>query len=137
MSLHYELSPVQQLCVACEGYGRIALELCRGCDGIGRTWIPGGPSFGCKLTLADVKRGQIATIGNGDRGRVLRHCERGSITELILIEPMFEIEEETPTWYPSATGVVSMSAAAWFRDDSSGNRGDGADPIDPLHGRQR
>jgi hypothetical protein len=136
VSLHYELSPVQRLCPACLGYGRIDFILCTNCDGTGRTWIAGGPSFGCKLVLSDVKRGQIATLGNHDRGRVLRHCERGPVTEMIVIDPMFDVEDVAPTWYPSETGVISVSAASWFNDDSSGQKGRGEDLLDPLHGKQ-
>jgi hypothetical protein len=135
VSRHYELSPVQQLCTECNGYGRTGFELCRSCDGIGRTWIAGGPAFGCRLTLADTKRGQIATLGNGDRGRVLRHCERGPFTELMLLDPMFDTEDTEPTRYPSETGVISMSAAAWFADDKGGHKSDGEDQVDPLHRR--
>lgn len=143
MSLNYELSPVQRLCPECRGLGRQDFDLCRypGCDGVGRVFIEGGPSFGCRLTLAGCQRGQIVTLGNRDRGRLLRHIWRGADmdgpprdTELLLIEPFFETEATEATWYPSCTGVLSASVTLKSQA-RRGNRGR-ADHLDPLQQRR-
>lgn len=143
MSLNYELSPVQRLCPSCHGHGRQGFDLCQfpGCDGVGRVYIEGGPSFGCRLTLADCKRGQIVTLGTHDRGRLVRHGWRGvdvdgppRWTELALIDPLFETEATALTWYPSETGVASASVTM----KSGDRRGDRsrADHVDPLQQRR-
>jgi hypothetical protein len=132
VSLYYPLPPVQKLCPDCKGFGNVGGNSCRPCGGIGRVWIDGGPSFGCKFTLEDCQPGQIATLGNGDRGRVLRHCERGTpTTEVALIDPMFDEESTETIAYPSITGVLSMSASMWART-SSGRARARVDHLDPL-----
>lgn len=135
MSLYYPLTPVEMLCPACQGFGKIftvgASEFCQACKCIGRVYIEGGPSFGCKYTLEDCKPGQIVTLGNGDRGRVIQHVRRGKpTTEVALIEPMFEEEATATTTYPSETGVASMSAS-WWKKTEGGNRAR-EDHLDPL-----
>ena len=137
MSLYYPLTPVQRHCPDCRGLGKITgpdqgIEFCRTCKAIGRVFIDGGPSFGCKFTLAQCKPGMIVSIGNGDRGRVVRHCKRGSPTTMVnLIDPMFDEEEISSTTYPSETGVASMSASSWLQDPSGGHRAR-EDHLDPL-----
>lgn len=132
VSLYYPLSPVEELCPFCKGFGTVADAVCGPCDGIGRVWTTGGPSFGCKFALKNTKPGQIAMLGNGDRGRVVRHCKRGTpTTEVLLIDPFLEEEAATPTTYPSVTGVISMSASSWFEDPHGESRGK-QDHLDPL-----
>lgn len=145
MSRYYALTPVERYCQDCNGYGRrlgrldepqFLGELCARCQGIGREFIEGGPTFGCKIALSKTKPGQIVTLGNGDRGRVIRHCHRGTpTTEIALIDPMFDDESTETTTYPSETGVASMSASSWFADPSGGSRGK-EDHLDPLQGRK-
>jgi hypothetical protein len=134
---YYPLSPVERPCPDCLGTGRILDRLCARCDGICRVFIEGGPSFGCRMTLEDAKLGQIVTLGNNDRGRVVRHSARGTpTTEIALIDPMFDEESPTTTTYPSATGVISMSIGSWFHDeDQKGLRASREDPMDPLRKR--
>lgn len=135
MSLYYPLTPVQKLCDDCRGFGRTADDLCKPCEGIGRVFIEGGPLFGCKLTLAQAKPGQIVRVGNGDRGRVLRHCKRGSpTTELYLIDPLFDTEDETTTLYPSVTGMTVVGHSARSYDANDGHRAR-EDHLDPLQKR--
>lgn len=132
MSRNYPLSPVEILCPDCDGYGRPAnaFSLCPRCRGVARVFVEGGPSFGCRYTLDDTMPGQIVELGNGDRGRVIRHCERGSpSTDIALIDPMLDIEADEATSYPRETGVAAMSASWWHRD-SRGRRA--IDDLDPL-----
>ncbi len=106
--------------------------MCTRCDGIGRIWLDGGPSFGCKMTLATRKRGEIVTLGNGDRGRVVRHSKRGPTTALVLIDDMFEQEAAEATEYPSETGVRSTLPALAINDDEAGQAKSRHDQVDPL-----
>lgn len=139
MSLYYPLSPVQRLCADCNGFGRAPdHSLCRPCDGIGRVWMEGGPSFGCKMTLASRKVGEVVTLGNGDRGRVVRHCKRGApTTDLVLIDDMFETEADETTSYPSITGVASTLPANARNEDSAGQTRSRQDQLDPLQRETR
>lgn len=140
MSLYYPLTPVHRLCPSCCGYGRVNFELCRqpGCDGIGRIFVEGAPSFGCKTTLAEVDPGCIATLGNGDRGRIIRHVQRGEhdtpTTEVALIDDFLETEDDTTTTYPSSTGVRSVSPTSRLRKPDGSGRGR-QDHLDPLQRR--
>lgn len=132
MSLHYELSPVQRLC-DCGGFGRRPpnWKLCPDCDGIGRVFIEGGPLFGCKMTLAGQKPGEVVTLGNGDRGRIVRHIRRGTpTTELAVIDAFYGTEDIDPTWYPSSTGVSSVESQRPVYDMANGIRaGEVHDPL--------
>lgn len=141
MSLYYPMSPVQRLCPGCRGYGRVGFDLCRqpGCGGIGRIFIDGGPLFGCKMTLEEVPPGSIATLGNGDRGEVVRHVQRGiyaaMITDVYLIDDFLETKDDVVTSYPSMTGVRSvMPAGRPTKTDGSG--GKRLDHLDPLQQRR-
>lgn len=138
MSLYYPLTPVECHCPSCNGFGRVGAEsdLCSQCRGIGRVFIEGGPSFGCKLKLSDCHPGQEVTLGNGERGRVLRHCKRATpTTELIRYDPMFDRWEDAPTTYPSVTGVVIVISTAWHRNPAKAGRSE--DLIDPLKQRSK
>lgn len=105
---------------------------CAGCSGIGRVWIEGGPSFGCKMLLGTRKRGEVVTLGNGDRGRVVRHSQRGPTTTLALIDPMLDCESDDHTEYPSETGVRSTMPALAVKDDEAGQTKARHDYVDPL-----
>ena len=136
MSLYYPMSPVHRKCPTCDGFGLLPLAThvgsCPACNGIGRIWLEGGPSFGCKMTLATRKRGEIVTLGNGDRGRVIRHSKRGPTTALLLIDDMFGQEAEEATEYPSETGVRSTMPALAVNDDHAGQERAKHDHVDPL-----
>jgi len=139
VSLYYPLSPVQMLCPDCRGFGHAPDgAVCRSCGGIGRTWVEGGPSFGCRMKLADRKVGEVVTLGNGDRGRVVRHNKRGTpTTELALIEEFFETEAAEPTSYPSATGVASSLPANAKSENTTGQTRSRHDQVDPLQRETR
>lgn len=139
MSLYFPLTPIEQLCASCAGYGRIGIDqvICTPCDGIGRSFIEGGPSFGCKLKLADCKPGQEVTLGNGERARIMQHCKRATpTTKVIRYDPMFDSWEESPTTYPSSTGVVIVQSTAWHRHPTK-ETGRREDLLDPLNQRTK
>jgi hypothetical protein len=133
------LSPVERDCLACKGCGYVhpapaglSWCLCTTCDGLGRTWIDGAPSFGQKMTLADRKPGEIVTLGNGDRGRILSRSRNGTpTTSIALICDFTNIESQESTSYPSSVGVISVADMRWFKDDDdhSHSREDAADPM--------
>lgn len=132
------LSPVEIDCPAC-CFGHPVDDpwaTCWVCDGMGRTWIDGAPLFGCQKTLKSCKVGEIATLGNGDRGRVLRHDKRATpTTALALISEWDGSESTTPTGYPSCVGVVSVADPRWFRDDS-GHAREHVDETDPIRRKE-
>lgn len=135
MSLYYPLSPVEMLCPDCAGHGRLQPEsiCCTRCDSIGRVFIQGGPSFGCKIILGTRNIGEVVTLGNGDRGRVVLHSRRGTHTTMVaLIDEMFDAEERTPTSYPSSTGVKSTMPSLSRPEDQSGRKQSRVDHSDPL-----
>lgn len=125
------LSPVEVPCPACAGCGTPYWNLCRTCDGTGRAWAPGAPSYGCVITLADRKVGEIVVIGNGDRGRIVRHIKRGAPMTYVIPIDDFVGESSTARPYPSCTGVASVADRRWASDDSDhqGQRLDDQDPI--------
>jgi hypothetical protein len=133
VNLYYPLSPVHEVCSACNGFGRGGDAMCWPCDGIGRVWIDGGPSFGCKMRLATRKVGEVVTLGNGDRGRIIRHCRRGEpSTEIAIIDEMTEEEAEVTTSYPGTTGVRSTLPAGAKEEDAAGRSRTRRDQLDPL-----
>lgn len=133
------LSPVEMDCQACGGGGWIIGGMwatCRVCDGTGKAWIPGAPLFGCSMTLAARKPGEIVTLGNGDRGRILRHDKRPpKTTAIALIDDFDGTESYVSTNYPSCVGVVSVSDPRWFTDDDA-HAHDRQDQTDPLRSRK-
>lgn len=129
------MSPAERPCLACLGAGRIPPDwaLCPTCDGLMRTWLEGGPTFGCKLTLATCRPGEIVILGTGDRGRVVRHCKRGTpSTDLALIDEFDDAEQPEPTSFPSIVGVLSVSVASWSHEDLAGESKSRGDYLDPL-----
>jgi hypothetical protein len=105
---------------------------CAHCRGTGRTWIAGAPLFGCKITLGKCKIGEIATLGNGDRGRILRHNKQATpTTALALISEWDGAEDKTPTSYPSCVGVICVSDPRWFHDTGDHAK-EHLDETDPM-----
>jgi hypothetical protein len=122
-------------CPSCNGVGTKPGEpwvSCPTCDRIGKTWIPGAPGFGCKMKLGSRKVGEIVTLGNGDRGRILRHNKHGTpTTSLGLIGEFDDRESHTPTSYPSVTGVASVADPRFFTDDEDHAKSH-EDVVDPM-----
>ncbi len=112
---------------------------CAACDGIGTAWGIGAPAFGCLTTLADRDPGEVVTLGNGDRGRILWHMPRKTkkrrpdTTFLGLIDDFTDRESSTPIAYPSVVGVLTVdeSRTACDQDAHAGERG--VDYNDPVH----
>lgn len=129
------ISPVETVCPDCKGVGTDpadAWRSCATCGRLGKIWRPGAPLYGCKTTLAKCKPGEIATLGNGDRGKVLAHRKNGTPTTSIALIGDFSGEEsKESTTYPSCVGVVSVSHPKWFYDDDS-HAGSGEDQTDPM-----
>lgn len=139
--------PVYVTCSACKGDchamvyaigfdGPVGVRRCSSCDGHGRQWAHGAPAYGCTITLADREPGEIVTLGNGQRARILFHLpykrERGEphTTFLGLLDGFFETESHDPVAYPSCVGVASVDEArarVAARDEQKA-----ADPNDPM-----
>lgn len=133
------MSPAHLRCGECSGIGWILVPetwyLCPSCDGRGYVWGPGAPGYGCKIVLSERHVGEIVTLGNGDRGRIVRHSPRKdpTTTYLCLINDFSEEEDYRPTGYPSEVGVRSVGVARYSVDDGRDERGQ--DMVDPLRGR--
>ncbi len=137
------MTPVYGHCPACRGAGgafyRYGWARCAGCDGIGRAFIAGAPAFGCSITLADRDPGEIVTLGNGDRGRILWHMPRKTkkvrpeTTFIGMVREFDDAEDHTPIPYPSSVGVASVDVArvAADRESHAGERD--VDLNDPVH----
>jgi RecJ-like exonuclease len=126
-------SPAQVECQTCKGNGRIPPDwvLCPVCDGRGFDWAPGGPLFGCKMQLRDRKPGEVVTLGTGDIGRIIRHDKRKPPATAIALFGVFDgVESDERTYFPSETGVASVSSPAWMTAASGGR--DREDVLDPL-----
>lgn len=129
------ISPVERECPDCKGVGTRpddAWQSCPACKRLGRVWRDGAPGYGCKTTLSKCKPGEIATLGNGDRGKVLAHRRNGTPTTAIaLIGEFSGVESKKPTMYPSCVGVVSVADPRWFYDTDShaDSREDATDPM--------
>lgn len=135
-------------CTSCGGHGRLPPDYwspCQECGQTGRVWAPGAPLYGCVETLADRVPGEIVTLGNGDRGKILWHLPWASNyskklkklaktgTFLGLIEEFTGNESHKPVYYPSCIGVLSVDFARALGDvsDHSGEKFE--DEIDPVH----
>lgn len=140
------MTSVYVQCPSCGGYGHRPpdfWESCADCKQTGRVWAPGAPLYGCAETLADRVPGEIVTLGNGDRGKILWHLPwRANYaskskkvaktgTFLGLIEEFTGNESHRPVYYPSCVGVLSVDVARMIGDtsDHSGEE----DEIDPVH----
>lgn len=109
------MTPMHVTCAACRGTGtmppnqRSPWPLCAACDGCGFVFEPGAPGYGCELELGDRVPGEVVTLGNGDRGRVLRHCRNGTPTTWLgPIGAFSGIESHRPVTYPSSAGVAEI-----------------------------
>lgn len=139
------MTAVTMQCPDCGGTGKRAPNaraiwpLCARCSGVGRTWIPGAPSFGCDVTLADRDPGEIVTLGNDDRGRILWHMPRKTkkvrpeTTFVGLIGMFDDIESHTPTAYPSSIGVASVDVSRRTVDHDAHAGEREIDYNDPVH----
>lgn len=117
--------PVYVPCSACCGDCHIDVQVgsatervrCRSCDGLGRQWAPGAPAYDCTITVADREPGEIVTLGNGQRAKILWHLpykrERGEphTTFLDILTEFYEAETHIPVPYPSCIGVASVDEA--------------------------
>ncbi len=127
-------------CPRCAGAGYlhpppagVAWLRCPSCDGIGRAWAAGAPSYGCDLVLGKCHLGEIVTLGNGDRGRVLRHSKSNTPTTYLGLFGDFDgLESHRPTGYPSCVGVASVSVLLGVGDTNVHATGRTTDEIDPM-----
>lgn len=112
---------------------------CSLCEGLGRWWAPGAPEFGCSITLADRDPGEIVTLGNGDRGRILWHMPRKSkkvrpeTTFLGLLDEFTDREDHRPILYPSCVGVASVDVSRATIDHDAHDHEKAIDYTDPVH----
>lgn len=129
------ISPVERECPDCQGTGNTIADpwvRCPTCKGLRKVWRPGAPRYGCKITLGQRKPGEIVTIGNGDRGKILAHRKNGTPTTMIaLIGEFSGLESKESTTYPSCVGVISVAHQNWFYDDDA-HANDREDETDPM-----
>jgi hypothetical protein len=126
--------PVYVLCAVCLAAG--GWVRCSACDGLHRQWAPGAPTYGCEMTLADREPGEVVTLGNGQRAKILWHMprkRRGSVPETtfldILVE-FYETETLIPVPYPSCIGVASVDVRRAVIDREAHEREvDAGDPL--------
>lgn len=144
--------PVYVPCRDCLGNGHVrvpgktfelgAIVRCRSCDGLGRQWAPGAPAYGCEVTLADREPGEVVTLGNGQRAKILWHQPRkrkGVVVETTFIDLLedgfFERETFKPVPYPSCVGVASVDEARPQSDREAHDRERVEDANDPMQRR--
>lgn len=134
------MSPIHVDCENCAGHGRLRPNwtLCAKCDGLGYVFAPEAPTYGCKETLSDRRPGEIVELGNGDRGRILRHEKSpGNPTTVVALIGLFDgAEAELGTHFPSETGVRSVDPETW-KPKTKADRRKSADPNDPLQQPKR
>lgn len=138
------MTPMHASCPRCQGSGRDAANMrslwpvCGACDGIGYVFAPGAPGYGCQVRLGDRVPGEVVTLGNGDHGRVLRHCRSGTPTTWLgLIGEFSGVESHTPVMYPSSAGVAEINVTKMAGDRRSHANRRAADPGDPLQRAKR
>lgn len=127
------------VCPTCKGCGfNLEGETCQPCRRLGRVWLPGGPLFGCQMTLEDRNPGEIVTLGTGHRGRIVSQNENGSpTTQIALIGEFDGVEDTVSTSFPSSVGVLSVSVDTYKREDVHGRSRGREDHLDPLQRRAR
>ncbi|HEY6117477.1 MAG TPA: hypothetical protein VI172_16105 [Candidatus Dormibacteraeota bacterium] len=141
--------PVYVPCSTCLGNCHVAVKIanffdtrrCARCDGLGRQWAPGAPAYGCTITLADREPGEIVTLGNGQRAKILWHMPRKrakvvpETTFLDILDDFFESETYRPVAYPSSIGVASVDVPRAVADREAHDRDRTEDPNDPMQRR--
>lgn len=140
------MTSVRVSCPICGGAGYIhppppphAWLQCSSCDGIGTAWAAGAPLFDCASTLADRDPGEIVTLGNGDRGRILWHMPRKKkkvrpeTTFLGLFDDFTDRETHAPIAFPSCVGVLSVDEARTAGDCDVHGGERGVDYNDPVY----
>lgn len=111
---------------------------CGLCGGTGRGWIPGGPAFGCVITLADRDPGEIVTLGNGQRAKIAWHQPRKSkkvkpeTTFLLEVDDFTDTEIARPIPVPSICGVLSVDVARAHVDRDAHDGEKTEDANDPV-----
>jgi hypothetical protein len=131
-------SPAEMPCAACAGHGRLAPDyrICPACDCLGRVWRPGGPLFGCQMTIGERSAGEIVTLGTGERCRIVKHSKTGTPSTFVyLIDEFFDTEERYWTVIPSQVGVRSVAVTTYTRSDPFGRASVREDHLDPLQRR--
>lgn len=141
--------PVYVPCAACRGDGSVAgfdvhfamlvvIQRCRACDGLGRQWAPGAPAYGCEVTLADREPGEVVTLGNGQRVKILWHMPRKrpkvtpETTFVDVLTEFYEAETFNAVPYPSCIGVARVDNPKVVADREAHDRDRVADPNDPV-----
>lgn len=125
--------PVYVLCAVCLAAG--GWVRCVACDGLFRQWAPGAPAYGCQITLADREPGEIVTLGNGQRAKILWHLPykrengRPETTFLDILVEFYETETFIPIPYPSCIGVSSVETARFTLGGGNGREVDAGDPL--------
>jgi hypothetical protein len=135
--------PVYVDCSACDGdcfrFDGLQMVRCIVCDGLGRQWAPGAPAYGRTITLADREPGEIVTLGNGQRAKILWHMPRKrpkqkpETTFLDILVEFQETETYVPVPYPSNIGVASVDTPRAAVDREAHERE--TDTSDPLQRR--
>lgn len=135
-------------CSACDGdchidvqvgYGSgIDRQRCQSCGGLGRQWAAGAPAYGCTIALADREPGEVVTLGNGQRVKILWHMPRKrpkvrpETTFVDILTEFYESETFIPVPYPSCVGVASVDVARAVADREAHDRERAEDPNDPV-----
>lgn len=134
------MSSVHVQCPLCGGVGYFDdLQSCGMCDRIGKAWAPGAPDYGCSQTLADRDPGEIVTLGNGDRGKILWHMPRKKkkvkpeTTFMGLFDEFTDQESHKPVPYPSCIGVASIEVSRAPGDTKAHDHDRSVDYNDPIH----
>jgi hypothetical protein len=145
--------PVYVPCSACRGNCHVVLVKiaggvqsretvrCWSCDGLGRQWAPGAPAYGCSITLADREPGEIVTLGNGQRVKILWHMPRKrpkvrpETTFVDVLVEFYDTETFVPVPYPSCVGVATVDVSRAAGDRETHDRERSADLNDPMQRR--
>jgi len=124
-------------CPTCKGCGfDHDGNTCRPCRRLGRVWLPGGPLFGCKMTLDDRNVGEIVTLGTGHRGRIIAMPAGNVPTAYIAIIGDFDgLEQHPAVGFPVCVGVLSVSVDTYRPPDRVDRSGRREDQLDPLQRR--
>ena len=134
------MTSVYVTCPACRGVSHDDDgNSCTSCRRIGRVFAPGAPGYGCSQTLADRDPGEVVTLGNGDRGKILWHMPRKTkkvrphTTFMGLLGEFTDTESHRPIAYPSCVGVASVEVSKVVVDRDAHDREKSIDYNDPIH----